>query len=118
VAYRFKVRARNSVGWGDWSEWTTAVTPEPEPTPSTATIAISGARASRQVTVVGITTGLVSASLQSMVKVRGQSNYQPGSVRVVNDAGSFNWGRKTGKKVYVYFVSDEVRSNRVIIPAK
>jgi hypothetical protein len=36
---------------------------------------------------------------------------------VVAADGSFTWSRKTGKKVYVYFASEDgsVQSNRIII---
>jgi len=92
------------------------VTPEAEPV--TATVTIAGSRSGAKVQVVGITAGLAGATVQPMVKLKGQTTYRAGGQRVVNDAGAFIWKRKTGKKTYVYFVSGSVRSNRVIIPAK
>jgi len=115
-SYRFKVRASNDAGWGPWSDWTAVVTPEAEPV--TATVTIAGSRSGAKVQVVGITAGLAGATVQPMVKLKGQTTYRAGGQRVVNDAGAFIWKRKTGKKTYVYFVSGSVRSNRVIIPAK
>lgn len=51
----------------------------------------------------------------------GQTEYSAGSARpVIGADGSFSWQRKTGKKSYVYFTSEDgtVTSNRVIIPAR
>jgi hypothetical protein len=37
----------------------------------------------------------------------------------VDAQGDFTWQRRTGKKIYVYFRGvDDVRSKRVIIPAR
>lgn len=49
------------------------------------------------------------------MKLAGQTKYSTGSSRIVK-VGEFTWQRKTGKKDYVYFKADGVRSNRVIIP--
>ena len=50
----------------------------------------------------------------------GQTTFSAGSARPeVGADGSFSWQRKTGKKAYVYFTSEDgtVTSNRVIVPA-
>jgi hypothetical protein len=39
-------------------------------------------------------------------------------VQTVSADGAFTWQRVTGKKTYVYFRAADVRSNRVIIPAR
>jgi hypothetical protein len=53
------------------------------------------------------------------VRFPGQASYQTGTgVRTVNDDGSFEWQRRTGKKIYVYFAADDVRSLRIMIPAR
>jgi len=39
-------------------------------------------------------------------------------VQTVAADGTFAWGRKTGKKTYVYFQHGTTRSNTVVIPAR
>ncbi len=110
-AYRFSVRALNGAGWGAWSDWSAAVTPEP-PTP-TKTITIVGTREGREVVVRGSSTGLAGAQVQAMVKLVGQTTYTRGALRPVDGAGRFTWTRSTPKRVSVYFESGAIVSNRV-----
>lgn len=114
-AYRFSVRALNGAGWGPWSAWSTAVTPQPLPVP---TITIIGSREGRVVAVTGTTTHLADQSVRAMVRLPGEAAYSPGAIRPVERNGTFTWQRRTTKKVYVYFTHDDVRSNRVVIPAR
>lgn len=69
----------------------------------------------------GSTTGFATGDkLIPMVRFPGQVEYTASSARPVVDAvGDFYWQRKTGKKVYVYFVSEDgkTKSGRLIIPA-
>jgi hypothetical protein len=56
-----------------------------------------------------------------MLRFPGQTTYTQGSASILVDQdGAFTWQRKTGKKIYVYVVTQEgtARSNRVIIPAR
>lgn len=111
--YRFQVRARNSAGWGPWSEWTTPVTPAAPVSPS---VLITGSRMGMAAIVQGTSTGLVGTSLTPRVRLAGQTAYRTGVVRpTVGSDGSFTWQRRTGKGVRVYFVAEDLRSNRVII---
>jgi hypothetical protein len=112
--YRFRVRALTGAGWGTWSEWSNAVTPHGDP--SAMSIAIVGSRDGRSVSARGTTTGLVGAQVRAMVRLPGETAYSPGAARTVGDDGSFTWQRRSGKKTYVYFQHDGIRSNRVIIP--
>ena len=55
------------------------------------------------------------------VRFPGESSYTAGSARPeVSAVGDFSWQRKTGKKTYVFFTNEagDIKSNRVIIPAK
>ena len=113
--YRFSVRALNGAGWGPWSAWSQAVTPQPLPVP---TITIIGTREGRVVAVTGTTTHLVDQSVRAMVRLPGQAAYSPGAIRPVERDGTFTWQRRTAKKVYAYFTHGDVRSNRVVIPAR
>lgn len=85
----------------------------------TRSISITGNRvrnaAPPRVKVFGRTWDLNGQKVTARVKLQGQSKYSTGSSRTVR-VGEFTWQRKTGKKVYVYFNSNGVRSNRIIIP--
>lgn len=120
TTYTITVRAENESGFGPYSEASNPVTPEPTP----ATMVITGFRGTgnqtRTVFVDGATTGLVGATVTPWVKLAGETDYTPGTgTRTVGDDGTCTWQRRTGKKTYVYFVSDTgVRSDRVIIDAR
>ncbi len=124
TTYTFAVRALTGAGWGPWSQDSDPVTPE---APETVSIFISGSRSDARgrrpgVIVTGISTGVgPGAIMRPMVRFPGQTTYTQGSASIVVDEdGAFTWQRKTGKKTYVYVVTQEgaVRSNRVIIPAR
>lgn len=122
TAYTVRVQALTGAGWGAWSSPSATFTPQP--TPVAESIVITGSRGEVRgrsgVIVAGTSTGMVGRSLTPMVKFPGQTSYTAGEARpVVSASGSFTWERRTGKKVYVYFMaSDDVRSNRVVIAAK
>ena len=123
TAYTFTVRARNAAGWGPWSMPSNAVTPEaPAPPPPTPTITITGTRGhgsqSRTVFVEGVAMNLAGQQVQAHVKLSGQLAYRDGAVVSVDADSQFTWQRQTGRKVYVYFTSGAVTSNRLIIPAR
>jgi len=86
----------------------------------TRSISITGQRVKKakpaQVKVFGRTWDLNGQKVTARVKLAGQTRYSTGSSRLVK-VGDFTWQRKTGKKVYVYFKADGVRSNRIIIRA-
>ena len=119
MPYTFAVRALNAAGWGAWSSASPEVTPVE---PVVPTITISGQRGEvrgRQgVIVTGSSVGLVDGDVvRPWVKLAGQSAYSQGVASIsVDDSGTFIWQRRTGKKVYVYFVSaDGVKSDRIIL---
>jgi len=114
--YRVRVRALTGAGWGAWSDAVTVVPGPPPPPPPAPSIVITGARDGRLVTVEGMTTGLVGEQVTPWVRFPGPHRYEAGTgVQTVAENGTFTWQRETRKKVYVYFSTDEVRSNRVII---
>jgi len=86
--------------------------------PDRRSITITGKRVTGaqppMVTVAGRTWDLNGRPVTARVKLPGQGAYSTGSSRVIRD-GRFTWQRKTGKKVYVYFQADGIRSNRIII---
>jgi hypothetical protein len=80
-SYTFQVRALNGGGWGSWAT-TASVTPGPGPNPD-ASIMITGSRSGndRVARVRGETTGLVGASVQSMVRTSDRVEFAAGSTR-------------------------------------
>ena len=95
--------------------------------PTDMTIAISGERGTVKgkpgVMVDGVTTGISEGeAVIPYIKFPGETSYSAGTARPKVDAdGEFGWQRKTGKKIYVYFVLEsdtDVRSERIIIQAK
>ena len=124
TSYTFRVRAISAAGSSDWASPSNAVTPEtpaPPPPPPTPSIVISGSRGegaeARTVYVDGTAVHLASQQVQAWVRLAGQPSYRQGVTVPVGSDSRFAWKRVTGKKAYVYFVSGDVRSNRVVIPA-
>jgi hypothetical protein len=119
VPYTFSVRALNGAGWSPDSASSAPVTPK---APTSPTIVITGSRGPTEdrigrVLVDGVTTDLAGALVQSRVHLAGEVDYYDGSTRRVSDDETFTWQRRTKKKVYVYFITEDasVRSNRLII---
>jgi hypothetical protein len=112
--YTFTVRALSGAGWSAFS------TPSDPVVPRAASIVITGSREGRSVEVAGDAPGLVGEQVTPWIRFPGPHRYQPGAgVQTVSDDGTFTWQRRTGKKTYVYFrAGDDIRSNRVIIPAR
>lgn len=120
--YAFRVRAISAAGSSDWSALSNEVTPKspaPPPPPPTPSIVITGSRGAgteaRTVYVDGTAMHLASQQVQAWVRLAGQSAYRQGITVPVGSDSRFSWKRVTGKKVYVYFMSGDVRSNRVVI---
>lgn len=118
-AYTFIVRALTGAGWSAGSTPSNSVVPKPvTPTP---TIMITGYRGTDErigrVFADGVTTHLAGRTIQARVHLAGETDYYDGSTRRVSDDESFTWQRRTKKKVYVYFTTEDrlVRSNRIII---
>ena len=85
-----------------------------------ASVVITGTRGTVQgksgVIVEGTTTGLVGAMVTPCFCFPGQSSYVEGTgTRTVDAEGRFTWERRTGKRIYVYFRSDDAKSNRLAI---
>jgi hypothetical protein len=119
TAYTFQVRALNGGGWGSWAT-TSAVTPGPGPDPD-ASIMITGSRSAneRVARVRGETTGLVGASVQSMLRTSDRVEFAAGSMRKVDPQGRFTWQRRINPQanLEVYFTAGQVQSNTVTIPS-
>lgn len=96
--------------------------------PSTASIEITGERAlvgksnfKEGILVEGITKGIKEGTrVIPFIKFPGQSIYSEGRARpIIDKNGRFRFQRKTNKKVYIYFKTEDgkIISNRIIIPA-
>lgn len=93
--------------------------------PVTKSITVTGERVTVSgkpgIQIEGVTTGFAAGErVVPYFRFPGQTEYTAGSARPeINADGEFVWQRKTGKKFYAYFTSDDglVTSNRVIVPA-
>jgi len=119
TSYTFTVRALNGAGWGASSASSDAVTPRAVARP---TIVITGARDPgdpRFAVVRGVTTGLVGEQVTPFVRFAGESEFSPGKgTRPVAGDGTFDWQRRTARRLVVYFTHESVKSNTVVIPAR
>lgn len=119
TAYTFTVKALTGAGWSAASDPSNVVTPVAPVRPS---ITITGSRDGKRIEVAGSSTGLgMGAVLNPWVQLAGQSAYSPGSAQVlVSMDGTFEWGRKAGKKASVYMQTPDgsVRSNTVTIRSR
>ena len=118
TAYTFTVQALNGAGWSVASNASNAVTPAAAPRPS---IVISGSRDGRRIEVAGRTTSFgMGGTLRPWLRFAGQSTYSEGAATIlVSMNGTFEWGRKSSKKVSMYVQTPDgsVRSNPVTIQA-
>lgn len=116
TAYTFTVRALNGAGWGPVSEPSDPVTPR---APVTISIQILGSRDAddpRLARVTGITTGLVGEKVTPWMRFPGQRAYTAGlRSPIVGSDGTFDWSRRAGKTLTVYFAHADVKSNDVVI---
>ena len=90
--------------------------------PVELSLSISGSREVRDgrkfAIVRGSSTGLEGVVVFPRVKLRGQTSYADGKARrVIAEDGSFDWQRGGGKKLYVYFMTQDqqTRSNGITI---
>ncbi len=116
VTYTFTVRALSGTGWSPSSAPSNAVTPEAAPRPS---VVISGSREGKRIVISGQTTGFgMGGTLRPWTRFPGQSTFSEGAATIlVNVDGTFEWGRKIGKRVSVYVQTPDgsVRSNAVSV---
>jgi hypothetical protein len=119
TAYTFTVKALTGAGWSVSSAPSNAVTPQAAPRPS---VMITGARSGDRIEVSGTTTGFgMGGTLRPWLRFPGQSAYSEGTATIlVSMDGTFEWGRRTGKRVSVYMQTPEgsLRSNAVTILAR
>jgi len=107
-------------------EATATITVSSGPDPGEKTIVIVGERGTVKgkpgVLVDGVTTGFgEGTAMVPHIKFPGQTSYSEGTSRPkTTEVGDFEWQRKTGKKIYIYFSNEDgsVRSDRIIIQAK
>ena len=112
--YLFRVRAKNYVGWGAWSEYSNMVTPK-----GAASIVITGSRDTKKpniIKVTGTTTGLTGSVTPWLRLGSGPFKVEP-PVRL-NASGKFRWSAKTSAAAQVYVTQGSVKSNTVTIRAR
>lgn len=116
TSYTFKVRALSGAGWSADSEPSNAVVPQAAAGPA---IVITGSRAGDRIEISGTSTGFgMGGTLRPWLRFRGQSAFSEGAATIlVGMDGTFDWGRRTGKRVSVYVQTPDgsVRSNVVTI---
>jgi hypothetical protein len=116
TAYTFTVKALTGAGWSPASQASNVVVPRADAGPL---VVITGARDGRSITVSGTSTGLgMGAILNPWVRLAGQSSFTEGSASIlVSMDGTFEWSRRSGKRVSVYVEmrDSSVRSNTVTI---
>ena len=83
---------------------------------------ITGSREGRLITVTGTSTGLgMGAVLQPWVRLADMASFSQGSASIlVSMDGTFDWERRTGKKMAVYVATPDglLKSNTVTIQAR
>lgn len=120
TAYTFRVRALNAAGWGPSSEPSEAVTPLLADRPS---MLITGYRddngLSRRIVVKGTAVLMAGMKVTPHFRWTARKAFVKGaSTRTVSDEGTFQWSRRSAKRIVIYFTADEVRSNRIAIAAR
>ena len=117
TGYTFTVKALTGAGWSAASLPSNVITPVATPK---RTITITGSRDGKRIEVKGTTTGFgLGGTLRPWLRFPGQSEFTEGSATIlVSTDGTFEWSRRTGKRVSVYVATpdESVRSNRVTIP--
>lgn len=118
----FRVRPMRAFKSGDVSGGAVAAVPVATPAqPQSITIQCERTTVSGKsgVKCVGATKGFSSGTtVVPFVRFPGETTYTQGSARPeISSTGNFEWLRKTGKKIYVYFMSADgsVTSNQVIV---
>lgn len=90
--------------------------------PVEPSLSISGSREVRDgrkfAVVQGSSTGLEGVVVFPRFRLRGQTSYADGKARrVIAEDGSFDWQRRGGKKLYLFFMTEDqqTRSNGITI---
>ncbi len=66
--------------------------------------------------VTGMTTGLVGEKVTPWVRFPGQRAYTAGLRSPIDGSdGTFDWSRRSGRALTVYFAHADVKSNAVVI---
>jgi hypothetical protein len=76
-------------------------------------------RGKKGIRVTGTNIDLIGQRVVPYYKFPGQSSFRPGTSRpLVNSEGEFRYQRRTGKKIYLYFATEDgsARSERITIP--
>ena len=116
TSYTATVRALNGAAWGAPSAASESFTPVESARPS---MVITGSRDDgdpRFARVTGMTTGLVGEKVTPWVRFPGQRAYTAGlRSPIVGSDGTFDWSRRSGRALTVYFAHADVKSNAVVI---
>ena len=119
TAYTFTVQALSGAGWSAASAPSNAVVPRAS---DTTGIVITGSRDGKRIVVKGSATGMgMGGELNPYLRLAGEFGFTQGSATIlVNVDGSFEWSRRSGKRVSVYIATPDgsMRSNTVTIPGR
>lgn len=115
--YRFRVQARNSVGFGPFAETTARMQAGVD---DTASIMIVASRTRSRVQVMGVTEGLpIAAQLQTRLNL-GNGEQVGARGPVVNDDSEFTWQRRLNeqRQLQLRFTYGDTSSNTVTLDAQ
>ena len=119
TAYTFTVKALTGAGWSASSEPSNVVVPRAG---AERSIVITGTREGKRIVVTGRATEMgMGGMLNPWLRFAGQTSFTQGAATIlVTMDGTFEWSRKTGKRVSVYVATPDgsMRSNTVIIAAR
>jgi hypothetical protein len=119
TAYTFTVKALTGAGWSAASSPSNAVVPRAQAKP---TIVITGSRDGDRIAISGTTTGFgMGGELKPWIRPAGKAAFTQGVATIlVGVDGTFEWGRRAGKRVSVYVQTPDrsVRSNTVTLPVR
>jgi len=120
LPYTFRVRALTGAGWGDWSAYSPAVTPERAPQPSITIVGSRGEGPARgRIRITGFTTLIgMGAIVHPWTRAPGNVAFRQSSAEVlVGMNGTFMWERRARGLLSIYLATPDgkVRSNTVTI---
>ena len=114
--YTVTVTATSDSGTSPPSQPSTPITPVGPPTPTPTFITVTGQRAGKYAVARGTASPEMHGQyVTPWIRFPGSRNFAPGYPRVVAADGSFEWQRKTSRRVLIYFSIGSTLSPRIVI---